>query len=70
MLLAHFGPIRASLPIFSFEDPSGLSITGYAMVSAAHPDLQVLVSLSCVFGLVYLCSTAEAAVIPLVASAP
>ena len=43
---------------------------GYAMVSAAHPDLQVLVSLSCVFGLVYLCSTAEAAVIPLVASAP
>jgi len=44
--------------------------SGYAMVSAAHPDLQVLVSLSRVARLLSLCSTAEAAVIPLVASAP
>lgn len=40
------------------------------MVSAAHPDLQVLVSLSRVFGLYSLCSTAEVAVISLLASAP
>lgn len=40
------------------------------MVSAAHPDLQVLVSLSGVFGLYFLCFTAEVAVISLLASAP
>lgn len=40
------------------------------MVSAAHPDLQVLVSLSRVFRLSSLCSTAEVAVISLLASAP
>lgn len=43
--------------------------TGYAMVSAAHPDLQVLVSLSRVFGLSSLCFSAEVAVISLLASA-
>lgn len=49
--------------LFLFSTP------GYAMVSAAHPDLQVLVSLSCVFGLSSLCFSAEVAVISLLASA-
>lgn len=46
-----------------------LNVPGYAMVSTALPDLQ-LVSLSCVFGLSSLCSTAEVAVILLLGSAP
>lgn len=63
-----------------YKDPTAVSslcsdlcscfcVPVYAMVSAAHPDLQ-LVSLSRVFGLSSLCSTAEVAVISLLGSTP
>lgn len=57
------------LQFFLTFAPPLSTLPGYAMVSAARPDLQ-LVSLSRVSGLSSLRSAAEVAVISLLASAP